>query len=315
MGRKIIAIDNGKMNMKGRYKGKRIVYQNKYSLGHTDDENLLGENTFNVTYRGLDFTVGANGKLSDKNEGKASDAHILQALVAITRFIRQNETDDLYIMYGESIDMYFDSEQKKLIKDKLEGKHNIVVNGKKYSFNIEQVQILPEGIGVILSDMENYGGIQYIADLGGGTFNFLKVVNGRPEAENSASFLLGVNNIASKVTREVKRKLGTGEYSLMLQYVTNRETCPSKEILKFIDDGIESQFREFDEKLAPLDINIHNILKSQPVLFVGGTSELLKTQLNKYYKCDFKENLVIEDALFSNVDGFYEYGMAKFSEE
>ena len=74
--KRVLAIDNGKMNMKGKSEEKEIYYLNKYSEGHTD---LRGENTYNVTYDEKNYTVGNNAKNSDKLEGKASEGHILCA--------------------------------------------------------------------------------------------------------------------------------------------------------------------------------------------------------------------------------------------
>ena len=99
--KKIIAIDNGKMNLKAKQGELELCYLNKYSKKLTDDENLLGKDTYNVTYKGNNFTIGANGKSSDRNEGKASDVHIVQALTAITRFIEPDCKEDIYLMYGE----------------------------------------------------------------------------------------------------------------------------------------------------------------------------------------------------------------------
>ena len=313
MKKKIIAIDNGKMNLKAKCGDNELCYLNKYSKILTDDENLLGKDTYNVTYRGKNFTIGANGKTSDRNEGKASEVHIVQALTAITRFIEPECKEDLYIMYGESVDMYFNNKHKIDIKTNLEGKHNIYVNGIAYNFNIEYVQILPEGIGHILQDLEKYAGVQYVVDIGGGTINFLKVVNGRPEPDSCRSFLLGVNNIISEVQTNLKRNgYGAYEEDLIRQYLTTRE-CPNASVLKKMDELVIEQLERLDDTLAVRDINIHNLLKVQPVMFIGGGAELFKEHINKYYKSDVIDDLVVTDALKANVRGFYEYGIAKFA--
>lgn len=309
---KIIAIDNGKMNMKITDGNVELCYLNKYSKKLTDDENLLGKDTYNVTYKGSNYTIGVNGKSSDRNEGKASDIHIVQALTAITRFIEPDCKEDIYIMYGESVDMYFNNKHKIEIKTKLEGKHTIYVNGVAYNFNIEYVQVLPEGIGHILQDMEKYNEIQYVVDIGGGTINFLKVKNGRPEPDSCRSFLLGVNNIISEVQTELKRTgYGTYDEDLIRQYLTTRE-CPNASVLKKMDELVIEQLEKLDDTLSVRDINIHNILKVQPVMFIGGGSELFKEHINKYYRSEVIDNLVVENALMANARGFYEYGIAKF---
>ena len=310
--KKIIAIDNGKMNLKAKQGELELCYLNKYSKKLTDDENLLGKDTYNVTYKGNNFTIGANGKSSDRNEGKASDVHMVQALTAVTRFIEPDCKEDIYLMYGESVDMYFNNKHKIEIKTKLEGKHTIYVNGVAYNFNIEYVQVLPEGIGHILQDLEKYSGVQYVVDIGGGTINFLKVVNGRPEPDSCRSFLLGVNNIISEVQTELKRTgYGTYDEDLIRQYLTTRE-CPNVSVLKKMDELVMEQLEKLDDTLSVRDINIHNILKVQPVMFIGGGSKLFKEHINRYYRSEVIDNLVVENALMANARGFYEYGIAKF---
>jgi len=311
--KKIIAIDNGKMNLKAKHGEMELCYLNKYSKKLTDDENLLGKDTYNVTYKGNNYTIGANGKSSDRNVGKASEFHIVQALTSVTRFIEPNCKDDIYLMYGESADMYFNNRHKIDIKTKLEGKHTIYVNGVAYNFNIEFVQVLPEGIGHILQDLEKYAGVQYVVDIGGGTINFLKVVNGRPEPDSCRSFLLGVNNIISEVQTELIRAgFGTYDEDLIRQYLTTRE-CPNNSVLNKMDELVMEQLEKLDDALAVRDVNIHNLLKVQPVMFIGGGSVLFKEHINKYYKSEVIDNLVVKDALMANVRGFYEYGVAKFS--
>ena len=316
--RKIIAIDNGKMNLKAKDAEKEICYANNYSKELTDDENLLGEYTYNATYKNKNYTIGENAKTSDKNEGKASEIQIVQALTAVTNFIEPECNKDIYLLYGESVDMYFNNKHKIDIKTKLEGKHTIYVNGVAYNFNIEYVQILPEGIGHILEDYdktqgENYSGFQNVVDIGGGTINFLTVINGRPESESSRSFLLGVNNIIAKVQKKLKRTT-FGHYpdKLLKQFITSGE-CPNIEMQRIIDALIIEQLEELDDLLSIEEINIHKLLKSQPVMFVGGGSEMLKNQINKYYRSEVIDDLVVQDALMVNVRGFYAYGVDKFS--
>ena len=310
--RKIIAIDNGKMNLKAKHGDKELCYLNKYSKNLTDDENLLGKDTYNVTYKEKNYTIGANGRTSDRNEGKASEIHIVQALTAITRFVEPECEDEIYVMYGESADMYFNNKHKIEIKNKLEGKQNIYVNGKAYKLNIKYVQILPEGIGHILQDLEKYSGVQYVVDIGGGTINFLKVINGRPEPDSCGSFLLGVNNIISEVQTELKRAgYGTYDEDLIRQYLTTRE-CPSANVLKKMDELVIEQLEKLDDTLAVRGINLHNLLKVQPVIFIGGGAKLFKQHINKYYRSEVIDNLVVDEALMANVRGFYEYGIAKF---
>ena len=98
---------------------------------------------------------------------------------------------------------------------------------------------------------------------------------------------------------------------LIRQYLTTRE-CPNVSVLKKMDELVMEQLEKLDDTLSVRDINIHNILKVQPVMFIGGGSELFKEHINRYYRSEVIDNLVVENALMANARGFYEYGIAKF---
>lgn len=315
--RLIIALDNGKMNLKAKCGKHEIIYRNRYTKKHTADIKLLGDNTFNVTYKNQQYTVGANARYSDKNEGKSSDEQVVQALTAATRFIDEDNNKPIVLLYGESIDMYFDADHKRELREKLIGDHTIeVVNGhesKIYKFTIDEVIILPEGLGDILSDFANKMGVQYVVDIGGGTISFLKVFNGVPQMEESRSFPLGVNNIVSKLQTALKRKgFGEVDETLALQYIVDRPTSANIVVNKTIDELVSEQFEDFDNRLAAMGTNIHNILKMQKVTFIGGGAELFKTQIAARYRCDVSTDpLVVDDSVFANVRGFYNYALLK----
>ena len=91
------------------------------------------------------------------------------------------------------------------------------------------------------------------------------------------------------------------------------QTPWTEEIGNKMDELVIEQLEKLDDTLAVRDINIHNLLKVQPVMFIGGGAELFKEHINKFYKSDVIDNLVVVDALKANVRGFYEYGVAKFA--
>lgn len=310
----IIAIDNGKSNMKALCGNKELIYANKYSLGHTD-EQINGENTFNVTYDGKEYTIGDKANHSDKLEGKASLPHVISCLTAITRFIKANEKENIIIVYGESVDMYYNKNQKEKIKEELEGKHKISVDGIEYSFMIETVHILPEGIGHILQDLENNSGIQYVVDLGGTTMNFLSVIDGRPDEEKSFSEGLGKHNIVAKLKKALKKTpIGNIPNDLVEQYLEKGSS--SEEIEKIRKEVIIEHFKIMDERLAEYEMDLHTLLEHYPVTFIGGTSKLLEKEIKIYYKAENGRKATIYDSpLMANARGFHAYGIAKYGDK
>lgn len=124
---KVIAIDCGKNNMKAMYKNDVFIYSNKIDFKYGDTLNNL---TWNVEYKGEQYFVGDGATDSDLAEGKSSTIHKVQALTAIANFLDPNEkNDDIVVVYGESVDFYFQKENKDSIVKNLEGKHSMIVNG------------------------------------------------------------------------------------------------------------------------------------------------------------------------------------------
>lgn len=309
MKRKIIAIDCGKMNLKAKCGEQEIVYKNSYSIRHTD-ESLLGDNTFNVVYDGNMYIIGNNGSKALSGEGKESRIHLVSALTAITHFLDpEDDNDDIYVMYGESVDRYFNQKHKNYIKKNLEGTHEIMVGDKMFNFRVKYVHILPEGIGHILENLGKYRGVQYVVDIGGSTINFLTVINGRPIEEESRSYPMGIHNIKAKVGKAINTAgLGRFKDTLIDEFINNG--CSNSEIQAIINNTIEDHFEEFNDELKNLGVEIEKLLGAHSVVFIGGGSELFRNQIELYY-----ENATITDEpLLANVRGFYTYGVAKFGE-
>lgn len=310
----VVALDNGLMNLKGKSKYGEIIFQNKYSEGLSDEE-LKGEKTFNVEYGDTRWTIGENGSITHKLEGKVSDFHLVSSLTAITKLLPEKDIlstrtskpggKEIILMYGESMNRYFNEEHKLLIRQEFEGVHQIRVDGKMYEFTILFCHVLPEGIGHIIQNLDAYSGIRYTVDMGGGTINFVKTINGRPDADSSFSVTLGMHNITAKVQKELsKAKIGDFDEDIVKQYI--RFGCSRNDINQVIEDVIFRQFKLLDDKLAGFGIDIHKLLE---VDFIGGTSQQLNSQIRKYYK----NARVYEDCLYANVNGYYEYGRVKYT--
>lgn len=305
---KVIAIDCGKMNLKAKCGVEEIFYKNAYSL-HNGDEGMLGKNTFNVEWKGTQYIVGDNASKMMSGEGKENDYHILGALVASTHFLEPDvENQEVYMMYGESVARYYNMKHKEEIKKKLEKFHEITVGGKVYKFTVKVAHILPEGVGHILHDLKTYRGVQRVVDIGGATINYLTVKNGLPIESQSRSFPLGVHNIRAKVIDKLNKDGYTIDELTVDEYLM--EGAKNAKVQGIINDVIQEQLEELDTQLKNIQVDLHKLLEIDDVVFVGGGSELLKTEIQKYYK----GATVLKDAMLCNVRGFFTYGLAKYGQ-
>lgn len=301
MNLQVVAVDAGKYNSKGKSNRGTCLFRTKYSMGYSDP-NTLGENNFNVIYEGKEYTIGEQGTESDKNEGKESLIHKMATLVALSKLAEDDK--DIILIYGESFNKYANEDHRKQLEKMYLGEHKILINEEEYKFNIKEVHILPEGIGHILQDIVNNLGVQYVADWGGTTFNFLKVVNGAPDKSLSTSFKLGMHNMISILRSKIaKEGIGDFEEDLIQNWIDTK--APKNEIQKIIDDTIEEQFLKIENRLAPLGINLAELPK---ITFVGGTSEMFKSIITKKYE----GAEVHRNCLFATVEGLYEFGRLKY---
>lgn len=307
--RKVVAIDSGAYNTKGKSSVGNIMFRTRFSLNHIDLGMCSNNNTYNVTINGKEYTIGDSADYEDISEGKDSEVHILTTLTSVA--LLRGDAKNIILMYGESYNMYSNPEQKRKIKNLLEGDHIVTVESKNgiietHEFTIELVHILPEGVGHILQDLRNNLDIKYVWDWGGSTVNFLEVINGVP-SKKSRSFELGMHNLTGSVESAIS-KAGHGRRpeDLVKQWIENG--CPDRDIQKIIDKELYDQLYKIDHELKKNSINLQ---KFHEVTFIGGTSQLFSKQIRERYSCA----IVYPKCLTANVDGFYEYGRLKYGNQ
>lgn len=307
---KVIAVDSGKMNMKARCGDKEIIYRNHYTEGRHSDVMQKGNLTWNVTYDGKDYTVGDTADHYDIHEGKASSEHILTTLVAITRFLDPTiKYDNIVVVYGESVDKYFEQEHKDKITNALNGSHVINVDGQVYRFTIVYTHVLPEGIGNVLLNPVEYKGVRHLVDIGGKTINFLTCNNGRPVERESLSVGLGMRKIASEFRHLVKKDPNCPNIDVNRSVELLENGTDNIAFAQHRDIAIKNILREFEIALGAEDIDLKSLVEDGLVTFVGGGSTTLNNVITSIYpKAKF-----VEDSVLANVRGFYLYGFKKFS--
>lgn len=311
--RLIIAMDNGKMNGKAICGEQRVFYPNRYSEGFADVYNTNETDSFNVSYQGAKWTIGAIGTQNNALEGKETNFHKISTLTALTRFIDEREERPIYLIYGESMNKYFNEDHKAKIKYALEGQHRITVNGRAFTFKIENVHILPEGIGHILQDITNNMGYRYICDIGGTTVNWIEVNNGKPIKEKSFSRGLGFHNLTSIVATTLSQNGLDVADEVVPEYIKDRNNIQNSALKEIINNCIEKQLREIDSILEKRNVKISGILEHNNVTFVGGTSGEFKDEIIKHYRTDEgKIPTILDDCMFATVKGFYDYGVAVY---
>lgn len=320
----LIGLDNGKFNVKGYARGKEIIFKNRSSLGHSD---VISEGSFNVVYKKEKYFVGNSASGVNAMEGKGEFENLLTTLVAITQLTNKNE---IILVYGESVNYYFQAEhQRKLIK-MLKGTHTIEVQGDLREITIKEVFIFLEGIGHMFTDYRRRGtGTRFTVDMGGTTIQAFITNNGTPQKKTCFSFPMGMYSIRSHVDERFKKELGivltSNEVEEYIDRVCLRKNLQAKKdagipltkdeeidyevsllrnekMIKIIESVIKDQLKELDSELSLRNnLSLH---KRDEVFFVGGTS----VQIREYIKEHYENATVLEDGLFSNAKGYFAYG-------
>ena len=320
----LVGLDNGKFNLKGYTRGKEIIFKNRVSLGHSD---VISEGSYNTVYKKEKYFVGNSATGVNAMEGKGEFENLLTTLVAITQLTKKNE---IILVYGESVNYYFQPEhQRKLIK-MLKGTHTIEVQGEIREIKIKEVFIFLEGIGHMFTDYRRRGtGTRFTVDMGGTTIQAFITNNGTPHKKTSFSFPMGMYSIRSNVDERFKKELGifltSNEVEEYIDRVCLRKNLQAKldagvplnideeidyeasllkneKMIAIIESVIREQLKDLDRELALRNnLSLHN---RDEVFFVGGTS----VQIKEYIKEHYANATVLEDALYSNAKGYYAYG-------
>lgn len=325
----LVALDSGKFNVKGYCRNRHIIFKNRVSEGHSD---VLSEGSYNAVFKKGKYFVGNSASGVNAIEGKAEFENLLTTLVAITQLTDKNE---IILVYGESVNFYFDEEHHKKLKKLLKGTHTIEVQGELREITIKEVYIFLEGIGHMFTNYEENGvGTRVTVDIGGTTMQVFVTTNGAPSEKHSYAFHMGMYSIRSQVRekfkRLLKRPLTANEVEEYIDKVCARKNLQAKidrgvaltdkelviyersllknpKMIEIIESVIREQLKELDRELA--EINNFSLKTREEVFFVGGTSVQIGEYIKEHYSEDDVYINVLEDGLLSTVKGYYAYGL------
>lgn len=175
----IIAIDAG--NHAVKVVGERGAQQFLSCLGEWRDRKLItkyGNDDMEFEWNGRKGFAGSLAKYesefarSIKGDTKAHEDAQLRVLLALHRYCRNGESVNLIV--GQPISRHEETEKVK-IKQMLQGRHSLMVNGENKTFNVKRVEVAAEGAGAYWCRPQP--GITRIIDFGSGTVNLGSVEN------------------------------------------------------------------------------------------------------------------------------------------
>lgn len=226
------------------------------------------------------------------------------------------------------------SADREAFARKLKGSYTVTFNsgglqGRTVHVHIDQVEIMPEGIAVIINQMFNETATKIrnaslqqaqigVIDIGAFTTDLPVVVKGKPNSQASDGIREGIANYLDRIVEFVNQqyhvkmtrsqlvsKLEEDDFSLMIK-------GQQVNLKPYMDE----QFQFFAEKIAAVvDKMWEKNYEIQRFYVVGGGAKALRSHLEKKMK---ERNIQVtfiedEDPQMQNALGYWKYGKKKFA--
>lgn len=198
-GKILIGIDHGYGNMKTRH----VVF--KSGVKKYDKEPAVAGSV--LEFGDKFYVIGEDHKVFNVSKDKDDDYYILTlAAVAKELEFRGMTSADVILVVG--LPLYWVSEQKEDFKKYLLKNEEVDYKfcGEEYHIKICNVEVYPQGFAGIAADINNYDGVNMLADIGNGTMNTLTIINGRGISDKMYTDQIGVHQCVMKIRNEVQAK-------------------------------------------------------------------------------------------------------------
>ncbi len=316
-----IATDSGKYQTKSVYeingsmrtKMTRTLMREGHSTAN-DDLNIEERNVHQITYDGVDYTIGdETTELVESNTSldKNSELHLLTTLTNICYALKQVKIySDVEISLAINIpaSQYSDSEEKASIEKMYKKSFEMIFEGEKFEFSIVNVLVLFESAGIVVKYMNQLKEANtLIIDCGGLNVTYLGVENGKMKLDTLHTNTCGANKLIDDLKAKVLSMTGREVPFADIEKVVKGEKLIQGSKADKINELIKSELGKNVDTIIK-DAKRSCDLDSYSVLFVGGSSSiysnLVAEKLNKNVK-------LATDSVFDNVSGYYSLMKAK----
>ena len=293
---------------------KRVNLRTKmYDLSNGDID--VEGNSFKIELDGKAYIVGEQGQDKSYDTSKTNSLHQLACYAGITEFLEPDTKDNkisMVLACPLSVIRIPEAkeEYKQLIKG--EGEVNVVVNGKNYSFEIEDIMLKAEGSGIAFLEPERFIDKDVVViDLGGLNEGISLYRNKVCKNEDRFIEECGTDKLIENV-----------RYQLMEYRKGNNVDVDSAE--KVLKDGGLKKAGELDMAsvayLQKAKVNYFNEVMTHvkehkididnldEVIFVGGTTQHIKGIISK----EIKHSYIPSKSQWSTVDGLYKIAIKKY---
>jgi plasmid segregation protein ParM len=316
------AIDCGKSECKyvGKFDSTLHLSKFKNSVIEIDDLGTeIALNSFHVEYEDRSFLIGDMvGDNTDFELSKQNHSHRLSIYLAITRLLEQAEKSKEPIAFAQinlsvniPLSLYKSQQKKTEFTEYLRNNGQLIamsVNGKPFTFRIQSIFLLPEGLGNVYQNMDKYRDKRVlIIDIGSLNVNYLELTNLVPQYDKMAVSTLGINILRGKIAETLSSKYGTMIADDVVEQIF-------KEKYLYLDGVKQVESKDIIERMIENHVQmVINYAKSRKisfsntsVVFVGGGSILLQDFLSQ-----FPFAIIAPNPQYANVLSFFKVLEAK----
>lgn len=317
-----IGIDCGKYATKGimEYKGREYIVLFRTKMQMTSELGIeLGENSFKIEYEGQQYLLGdgVSESYSDHSLSKETLVHKLAIYTAIVELIKKANLSfhnvQLHVAINAPINVYKNQRLKNSYKEYMENKSRTIsirINEKSYMFNLNELTICFEGMGLVYENQKEYSNhSSAILDLGGLNTTLCSFFGIQPDFNSMVVSNLGSSSLKAKIERELVEKYGLTISSNDLEQIIQKgyfihfgkKIEESEELIKKIKTNHLDSIINFGKQ--------HGYTFNQQVYFVGGGAELLSNEIKRA----FPNASIVINPQFANVKSFLEIVKVKYA--
>lgn len=297
----IIAVDAGKHSTKAVCKTTR---EEKYIMFRTKVEEqgvIITQDgtTFSVEYNGQKYTIGEGANISDYDTTKAKLCHKLTTYTAIALLLSTlgngyENGVSVDLVTGCPISKYINKETRQEYQNFIAGDKNIgiKINNKNYSFKINSVLVLPESIGVVMQNANEFlDAVIAVVDIGGLNTNSAVYSSLRPLKNTVFTINEGGEIINTKIKKALNTALNTNYQDYEIPHLKLEG-----EIKHIVERILNNQIEVIISECKKNNWNTNAL----QFMFTGGGSQILERQI----RSNIPNAKISKTPVWDNVRGF-----------
>lgn len=311
---RIIAVDPGKFAIKSLSDdGKVYSLRSKiYALNDNESFEPQGNSVF-VTYEGKNYIIGDQGVAVDQDFSKETILHKVGLMASLTKFIQDG--DSVRLILGCPASVYKDKAAREKYRDFMTDAGNLKfeTNTNKYDVSIVSTLVLPESSGAPYVYPQYFKDSRVaVVDIGGLNLNFSVYNNLVLELDSMRTVNYGGYMIEDLVKDKFSGRFGVAlsqpDYE---QVLLNDGLFKNGTIIPESTDLLHELFHQFAADISKVVKSFDYDLSLMKVLFIGGSSQLLKNDITEF----IPHALIKNDCAHVNVTGFYKVGELKYKKD